>query len=81
MKYKTPGPGAKPRPVPVHITISARETYYYITGARLNRRGWLDLMKRHKLVGDKIMDGNITIAYRLVRPMTEAEQVYASGRY
>jgi hypothetical protein len=57
------------------------ETYFYITGKRLNKRQWDDLVKRYgPLVGDKLIEGRTTVAYRKVREQTEAERVASEGR-
>ena len=58
-----------------------KETYYYITGQRINKRQWNDLVKRYGLAGDNVMEGRTTIAYRRVRVNTEAENVVLNGNY
>lgn len=58
-----------------------KETYYYITGQRISKKVWNSFIKRFGMSGDKIVDGQTTIAYRRVREETDAERVYREGRY
>jgi len=54
--------GLQEKPVKAH-TI---EKHYYITGAFISKKMFDALVKRYKLVGDKVMDGKRGIAYRII---------------
>lgn len=61
--------------------MKSRETYFYITGKKISKKQWLEFAKRWGIQGDVIKDGGTTIAYRRIRPVTEAERVVLEGRY
>jgi hypothetical protein len=63
------------------IKEDMKETYHYMTGQRINKRQWNDLVKRYGLTGDSVIQGRTTIAYKRIRPMTEAETVKMEGRF
>lgn len=55
-------------------------TYWYITGQRISKKQFNELVKRWGLQGDDVKDGSVTVAYRRVRPDTEEEAVFNEGR-
>jgi hypothetical protein len=55
--------------------------YYYFTGRPITKRDWDGLLKKYAQTDNKILDGKMTVAYRVVREMTEAERVKAEGRF
>jgi len=57
-----------------------KEKYYYITGKRISKKQWDDFVKRYDLIGDNIIQGRTTIAYRRIPVMTECELVKLEGR-
>lgn len=61
--------------------MKSLESYYYITGQKISKKQWNEFADRWGIQGDVIKDGNTTVAYRRVRYMTDAEKVYAEGRY
>jgi hypothetical protein len=61
--------------------MKSRESYYYVTGQKISKRQWNEFAARWGIQGDVIKDGKTTVAYRLVREMTEAERVINEGRY
>ena len=71
MKYRIPG--IERRKGWKMAKESGRESYFYVTCQRMTKKVWDDLVKRYGLIGDNIIEGRTTIAYRRVRPMTEHE--------